>query len=69
MDCRARFQLYLITDRKLAQRHGGLPATVAAALSAAATVAPPGAVAIQLREKDLGGRELHELAHAVRAHC
>ena len=49
-------------------RHGGLPATVAAALSAAATAAP-GAVAVQLREKDLGGRELHELARAVRAQC
>lgn len=69
MDRRVRFRLYLITDRKLAQRHGGLLATVAAALSAAATVAAPGAVAVQLREKDLGGRELYELARAVRAQC
>jgi len=69
VDRRARFRLYLITDRRLAQRHGGLPATVAVALSAAATIAPRGAVAIQLREKDLGGRELHELAQAVRVHC
>ena len=67
MDRRASFRLYLITDRKLALRHGGLPAAVAAALSGAA--AEPGAVAVQLREKDLGGRELHELARAVRERC
>jgi thiamine-phosphate pyrophosphorylase len=66
---RAGFRLYLITDRKLAARHGGLPAALAAALSAAASAAPPGTVAVQLREKDLGARELYELACALRACC
>jgi thiamine-phosphate pyrophosphorylase len=46
-----------------------LVTTVEAALRAAATVAPPGAVAVQLREKDLEGRELYELAGAVRELC
>src|SRR5713226_935751 len=42
---------------------------VEAALSAAATIAGPGAVAIQLREKDLEARELYELARALRERC
>jgi thiamine-phosphate pyrophosphorylase len=66
---RASFRLYLISDRKLAERHGGLVPTVAAALGAATTVAPHGAVAIQLRVKDLGGRELYELGRALREKC
>jgi thiamine-phosphate pyrophosphorylase len=64
-----RFSLYLITDRKLAEAHGGLLAQVEAALSAASTCAPPGAVALQLREKDLDARPLHELARALNERC
>jgi len=54
--------LYIVTDRRAA---GGraLPDIVAAAL----TGGPPGRVAVQLREKDLGARELLELAQALRA--
>ena len=66
---RPDFRLYLITDRKLAARHGGLPAVVEAALSAASTTAGPGAVAVQLREKDLDARDLYELARALRERC
>jgi thiamine-phosphate pyrophosphorylase len=66
---RPDFRLYLITERKLAARHGGLPAVVEAALRAASTTAGPGAVAVQLREKDLAARELYELACALRERC
>jgi thiamine-phosphate pyrophosphorylase len=64
-----RFRLYLITDRKIAAAHGGLVAQVEAALSAASTCAPSGAVAVQLREKDLEARALYELARALRERC
>jgi thiamine-phosphate pyrophosphorylase len=60
-------RLYLITDR---QATGGrpLPDLVAAALAGiAGTGLPPGDVAVQLREKDLEGRALAELARALRA--
>jgi thiamine-phosphate pyrophosphorylase len=50
------FSLLLITDRR--NSVVPLPAAVEAAL---ATV-PPGVAAVQLREKDLGGRALAELA-------
>ncbi|HJU28369.1 MAG TPA: thiamine phosphate synthase [Candidatus Binataceae bacterium] len=63
------FRLYLITDRKLAAARAGLVPTVEAALAAAAEVAGPGAIAVQLREKDLGARELCELARALRNRC
>jgi thiamine-phosphate pyrophosphorylase len=59
------FKIYLITDRKLAAAHGGLIAMTEAALSAA----PPNSVALQLREKDLGARELLELARQLRIVC
>ncbi len=59
------FKLYLITDRKLAAGRGGLLAMTAAALSAA----PPGTVALQLREKDLDARELIELTRQLRVIC
>jgi thiamine-phosphate pyrophosphorylase len=65
---RPDFRLYMVTDRKLAARHGGLLAVVEAALSAASPAAP-GAVAVQLREKDLEARELYELARALRERC
>jgi len=60
-------RLYLITDR---QATGGrpLPEVVAAALrGVAGSGLPPDLVAIQLREKDLSGRALTELARALRA--
>jgi len=64
-----RFRLYLITDRKLAAAHGGLLPIVEAALAAAAEAAGPGALAVQLREKDLDARDLYELACALRERC
>jgi thiamine-phosphate pyrophosphorylase len=63
------FRLYLITDRHLAARGGGLLHAVEAALAGAAEVAAPGTVALQLREKDLCARELYELACALHARC
>jgi thiamine-phosphate pyrophosphorylase len=59
------FKIYLITDRKLAASHGGLIAIATAALAAA----PPGTVALQLREKDLHAGELLELARELRIVC
>ncbi|MBE0602432.1 MAG: thiamine phosphate synthase [Deltaproteobacteria bacterium] len=53
------FRLYLITDRRLASG-GDLLSAVERALSG-------GVRAVQLREKDLGGRELLELARKMRA--
>jgi thiamine-phosphate pyrophosphorylase len=66
---KARFRLYLITDRHLAAASGGLVATVEAALAGAAEIEPTGSVAVQLREKDLEARELYELALALRPIC
>ena len=62
------FRLYLITDRKLAGSRG-LLATCEAALQVAADFSPPGAIAVQLREKDLEGRALFELACEMRRLC
>jgi thiamine-phosphate pyrophosphorylase len=61
---RVRFRLYLITDRRVV-KSGDLVAVCEAALSAA----PPGAVALQLREKDLAARELYQLAMRLREIC
>jgi len=69
VNVRVGFKLYLITDRKLASRHGGLLPICAAALRAGREVAGDGAIAIQLREKDLPGRELYELARTMRKLC
>ena len=66
---KVHFQLYLITDRRLTAASGGLIAMVEAALAGGAEIAPPGAVAVQLREKDLEARELYELAMALRPIC
>ncbi len=52
------FRVYLITDRRQA-KDGGILEAVAAALDG-------GIRAVQLREKDLGGRELFRLAEAMR---
>ena len=62
---RPPFSLYLITEPKLAKR--GLVTACEEAL--AAVEAPPGAIAVQLREKDLTGRELLALAHELRRIC
>ncbi|MGH7905360.1 MAG: thiamine phosphate synthase [Candidatus Binataceae bacterium] len=63
---RTSFRLYLITDRKYAGVDRLIPACEEAL---AAGARRPGAIAIQLREKDLGGRELYELGAALRALC
>ncbi len=70
MDARPRvgFTLYLITDRRVV-KSGDLLAACEEALGAAAEVAPPGTVALQLREKDLAGRDLYELALKLRKIC
>jgi len=54
--------VHLITDRRLVS---DLPVRAAAALAGL----PPGLCAIHLREKDLGGRALLELARALRRVC
>jgi thiamine-phosphate pyrophosphorylase len=58
------FKLYLITDRRVV-RNGDLVAACERSLSAA----PPGTIALQLREKDLPARELLELALRLREIC
>ena len=65
---RVSFRLYLITDRR-AVRSGDLISACEAALTAAREAAPPGTVALQLREKDLSARALYELALRLRAIC
>jgi thiamine-phosphate pyrophosphorylase len=54
--------VHLITDRRLAP---DLAARAAAALAGL----PPGTCAVHLREKDLGGRALLDLARALAAVC
>jgi thiamine-phosphate pyrophosphorylase len=54
--------VYLITDRRLAPDLAGHAARALAGL-------PAGVAAIQLREKDLGGRELLRLARALGSVC
>jgi len=54
--------VHLITDRRLQ------PDLAAHAVRALAHL-PPGRVLVQLREKDLGGRELLRLSHALVAAC
>ncbi len=53
------FRLYLISDRKLVTRHSSLITAVRKALKG-------GVRAVQLREKDLGTRELLKLAYTMR---
>ncbi len=69
MPARTAFRLYLITDRRLAEANGGLLSVIERALHGAVAAAPPGAVAIQLREKDLEARALVELGAALRRVC
>jgi thiamine-phosphate pyrophosphorylase len=54
--------VHLITDRRIVP-------DVAARAAAALAAAPPGTIAIHLREKDLGGRELLSLARALGEVC
>ena len=54
--------VHLITDRRLVP---SLPDAVASAVAGA----PPGAIAVHLREKDLEGRALLALARALREIC
>ncbi len=56
------FRLYIITDRRLAP-----PSELPALLSRALDGVEPGAVGVQLREKDLGAGELADLARQVLA--
>lgn len=65
---RVGFKLYLITDRRVV-KGGNLIAACEDALDAARDVAPPGSVALQLREKDLPARELYELALQLKKIC
>jgi len=65
---RVSFRLYLITDRRVV-KNGDLISACEAALTAAREAAPPGTVALQLREKDLPARALYELAIRLRAIC
>jgi thiamine-phosphate pyrophosphorylase len=62
---RPGFRLYLISDRKLAEKHGGLIPATEAALAAA----PRGEVALQLREKDLDAGALLDLARRLSKIC
>jgi thiamine-phosphate pyrophosphorylase len=66
---KVRFQLYLITDRRLAALHGGLSPTVEAALAGGAEIGLQRSIAVQLREKDCEARELYQLARALRPIC
>jgi thiamine-phosphate pyrophosphorylase len=65
---RVNFRLYLITDRGVV-KNGDLVGACEEALAAAAATAPPGTVALQLREKDLEARDLYELALRLREIC
>jgi len=65
---RVSFRLYLITDRRVV-KNGDLISACEAALTVAREAAPPGTVALQLREKDLSARALYELALRLRAIC
>lgn len=61
----APFSLYLITDRGIAK--SGIIAACEEALAAARVYRK--IIAVQLREKDLSGRELLELGHELRRIC
>lgn len=62
------FKLYLITDRRVV-KNGDLISACEESLAAARQIAPPGTVALQLREKDLPTRELYQLALRLREIC
>ena len=54
--------VHIVSDRRMAP-------DLARAVRSALSRMPPGSVAVHLREKDLGGRDLLELARALRAVC
>ncbi len=58
----------MITDRRVV-RNGDLVSACEESLAAARQSAPPGTVALQLREKDLPARELYQLALRLREIC
>ncbi len=62
------FQLYLISDRRLIAPRD-LAQVCDEVLGALARDSAATRVALQLREKDLGGRELYQLATALRPIC
>ena len=62
------FQLYLISDRRLIAPRD-LAQVCDEVLGALARDSSAIRVALQLREKDLGGRELYQLAAALRPIC
>ena len=62
---RVRFRFYLITDRKVV-RSGNLIDACTEVLDVVREAAPPGTVALQLREKDLDAREVYDLACRLR---
>ncbi len=64
----AAFQLYLISDRRLVAPRD-LAEVCDEVLGALARDPSAVRVALQLREKDLGGRELYQLAMALRLIC
>jgi thiamine-phosphate pyrophosphorylase len=57
------FRLYLITDRRR------MKPDPAQALESALSGLPPGAAAVQLRERDLDARQLFELGRSLSAVC
>lgn len=59
--------VYLITDRRVTAGAGPLPAVIAQGLRTLVDAGlAPAALAVQLREKDLGGRALVDLGRALR---
>ncbi|MGZ6227297.1 MAG: thiamine phosphate synthase, partial [Candidatus Binataceae bacterium] len=64
----ADFQLYLISDRRLVAPRG-LAEVCDEVLGALARDPSAIRTALQLREKDLGSRELYQLATALRSIC
>lgn len=60
-------RLYLITDRKATGGRELVEVVAAALAGVAGSGLEPGDVAVQLREKDLDGRALTDLARALRA--
>ncbi len=58
-------RLVLVTDRRLMGAPDGDPAAFASAIARAVAGLPPGVALVQVREKDLGGRDLVALVRAA----
>ena len=67
LELRVRFRILLTTDRRLATPRDIVE--VCESALAGATQLSAGSVAVQLREKDLGGRDLCELANRLAPIC